>query len=155
MTVASPVADIADSTPAALDLDISGMTCAACAGRVERALRAVPGVTEASVNLATERHDHAEQPVTGEPYPSLDVPDPATGSSLDLTAVEKYLVGLVVRAAGAEIKDVILYQDRDAPGAVRYGATFAFHNGAAVFLYILSAGSSRHEDFTPPATVNA
>lgn len=37
------------------DLDISGMTCAACAGRVERALRAVPGVTEASVNLATER----------------------------------------------------------------------------------------------------
>lgn len=102
-----------------------------------------------------ERHDHAEQPVTGEPYPSLDVPDPATGSSLDLTAVEKYLVGLVVRAAGAEIKDVILYQDRDAPGAVRYGATFAFHNGAAVFLYILSAGSSRHEDFTPPATVNA
>ncbi|WP_343549193.1 heavy metal translocating P-type ATPase [Ralstonia sp.] len=37
------------------DLDISGMTCAACAGRVERALRAVPGVTDASVNLATER----------------------------------------------------------------------------------------------------
>ena len=42
-------------TAASLDLDISGMTCAACAGRVERALRAVPGVTEASVNLATER----------------------------------------------------------------------------------------------------
>ncbi|WP_416238606.1 heavy-metal-associated domain-containing protein, partial [Raoultella planticola] len=37
------------------DLDIGGMTCAACAGRVERALLAVPGVTEASVNLATER----------------------------------------------------------------------------------------------------
>jgi Cu+-exporting ATPase len=30
------------------------MTCAACAGRVERALRAVPGVAEASVNMATE-----------------------------------------------------------------------------------------------------
>ncbi|ATG18494.1 copper-translocating P-type ATPase [Ralstonia pickettii] len=41
--------------PASLDLEIGGMTCAACAGRVERALRAVPGVTEASVNLATER----------------------------------------------------------------------------------------------------
>ena len=36
-------------------LAISGMTCAACAGRVERALRAVPGVVSASVNLATER----------------------------------------------------------------------------------------------------
>jgi Cu+-exporting ATPase len=30
------------------------MSCAACAGRVERALRAVPGVAEANVNLATE-----------------------------------------------------------------------------------------------------
>jgi Cu+-exporting ATPase len=38
----------------ALSLDIGGMTCAACAGRVERALARVPGVADASVNLATE-----------------------------------------------------------------------------------------------------
>jgi Cu+-exporting ATPase len=38
-------------------LDISGMTCAACAGRVERALAAVPGVARAEVNLALERAD--------------------------------------------------------------------------------------------------
>jgi cation transport ATPase len=31
------------------------MTCASCVGRVEKALKAVPGVTEATVNLATER----------------------------------------------------------------------------------------------------
>lgn len=37
-----------------LQLDVSGMTCAACAGRVERALNKVDGVT-ASVNYATER----------------------------------------------------------------------------------------------------
>ena len=37
------------------DLDIGGMTCAACAGRVERALKRVPGVTDAAVNLTTER----------------------------------------------------------------------------------------------------
>jgi P-type Cu+ transporter len=36
-------------------LDIEGMTCASCVSRVERALRAVPGVIEASVNLATNR----------------------------------------------------------------------------------------------------
>ncbi|MCX8510006.1 MAG: copper ion binding protein, partial [Rhodobacteraceae bacterium] len=36
-------------------LDIQGMSCASCVGRVERALKAVPGVAEASVNLATER----------------------------------------------------------------------------------------------------
>ncbi len=41
--------------PRTLDLSIEGMTCASCVGRVERALSAVPGVTGASVNLATER----------------------------------------------------------------------------------------------------
>ncbi len=38
-----------------LDVGIAGMTCAACAGRVERAVRALPGVAAASVNLASER----------------------------------------------------------------------------------------------------
>ena len=38
-----------------LSLPIEGMTCAACAGRVERALRKVPGVEEVQVNPATDR----------------------------------------------------------------------------------------------------
>ena len=42
-------------TQQAVDLQIGGMTCASCVGRIEKALRAVPGVAEASVNLATER----------------------------------------------------------------------------------------------------
>jgi P-type Cu+ transporter len=37
-----------------LEIGIGGMTCASCVSRVERALKKVPGVTEASVNLATE-----------------------------------------------------------------------------------------------------
>jgi P-type Cu+ transporter len=37
------------------DLAIEGMTCASCVARIERALRAVPGVREAVVNLATAR----------------------------------------------------------------------------------------------------
>jgi Cu+-exporting ATPase len=37
-----------------LRLQIDGMTCASCAGRVEKALRQVAGVTDAQVNLATE-----------------------------------------------------------------------------------------------------
>ena len=36
------------------ELEIEGMTCASCVGRVERALQAVPGVAQAHVNLATE-----------------------------------------------------------------------------------------------------
>jgi Cu+-exporting ATPase len=37
------------------ELAISGMTCATCAGRVEKALSSVPGVTRAEVNLASEK----------------------------------------------------------------------------------------------------
>jgi Au+-exporting ATPase len=40
---------------ATINLAIEGMNCASCVGRVERALTAVPGVAEASVNLATEQ----------------------------------------------------------------------------------------------------
>ncbi|MBU3580717.1 copper-translocating P-type ATPase [Polynucleobacter sp. AP-Capit-er-40B-B4] len=36
-------------------LDIGGMTCASCVGRVEKALNKIPGVEAASVNLATEQ----------------------------------------------------------------------------------------------------
>ncbi len=38
-----------------IDLAISGLSCASCVGRVERALLGVPGVIAAAVNLATER----------------------------------------------------------------------------------------------------
>jgi|JI10StandDraft_1071094.scaffolds.fasta_scaffold48635_4 Cu+-exporting ATPase len=37
-----------------LDIAVGGMTCASCSGRVERALKKVPGVLDATVNLATE-----------------------------------------------------------------------------------------------------
>ena len=37
-----------------LSFPVEGMTCASCVARVERSLAKVPGVSEASVNLATE-----------------------------------------------------------------------------------------------------
>jgi Cu+-exporting ATPase len=45
---------IPSTTAPTLDIGIGGMTCASCVGRVEKALRKVPGVQQASVNLATE-----------------------------------------------------------------------------------------------------
>jgi P-type Cu+ transporter len=43
-------ADVRETT-----FSVSGMTCASCVGRVEKALEKVPGVLEARVNLANER----------------------------------------------------------------------------------------------------
>lgn len=41
--------------PTVLDIAVGGMSCASCVGRVEKAIAAVPGVTRAEVNLATQR----------------------------------------------------------------------------------------------------
>ena len=46
---------VTPTSPFTLTLQVGGMTCASCSGRVEKALRAAPGVLDASVNLATER----------------------------------------------------------------------------------------------------
>jgi Cu+-exporting ATPase len=48
--------DLSVSGPADthLTLGVSGMTCAACATRIEKVLKRLPGVAEANVNLATE-----------------------------------------------------------------------------------------------------
>ncbi|MCR5978133.1 heavy metal translocating P-type ATPase [Gordonia jinghuaiqii] len=56
MTANAPSADLQ-----LVDLDISGMTCASCANRIERKLNKLDGV-RASVNYATERA-HVEAPV--------------------------------------------------------------------------------------------
>jgi Cu+-exporting ATPase len=45
---------VASTALAAVSLPIEGMTCASCVQRVEKALKRVPGVRSASVNLATE-----------------------------------------------------------------------------------------------------
>jgi len=42
------------NTASVIDIGIGGMTCASCVMRVEKALKKVPGVDNATVNLATE-----------------------------------------------------------------------------------------------------
>jgi Cu+-exporting ATPase len=47
-----PDADVASSASGHVDLALDGMTCAACAARIEKTQNRVPGV-EAAVNFAT------------------------------------------------------------------------------------------------------
>jgi Cu+-exporting ATPase len=54
MTTTAPSAATATEATASCTLDIGGMTCASCVGRVEKALNRVDGVAAAEVNLATE-----------------------------------------------------------------------------------------------------
>ena len=45
----------ASGNPGGLKLQVTGMTCASCVLRVEKSLKSIPGVLDASVNLATEQ----------------------------------------------------------------------------------------------------
>ena len=70
-------------SPDTFDLPITGMTCASCAGRVERALRKVPGVKNATVNLANERA-HVEVLEKIDPHSLIAAVDKAGyGASLE------------------------------------------------------------------------
>ena len=75
-----------------IELGIGGMTCAACVGRIERVIKKVPGVLDASVNLTTERA-------------SISVLSGATPTDALMAAVEK---------AGFEPRDLGAGQDEAA-----------------------------------------
>ena len=54
------------------ELAITGMTCASCSARVERALNKLPGVKAAAVNLATERAEGHFDPQPPQPEQIAD-----------------------------------------------------------------------------------
>src|SRR5215469_13019638 len=49
------IAPATQGSQAGITLALEGMSCASCALRIEKGLKKVPGVADASVNLATER----------------------------------------------------------------------------------------------------
>ncbi len=57
-----PLAHLRPPAPYRAQFDIAGMHCAACANRNERALKGLPGVREATVNLALRRAHVAFDP---------------------------------------------------------------------------------------------
>ena len=73
------------------DLPIAGMTCASCAGRVERALRKVSGSSAVSVNLATEQ---ARVQAPGDSLPALMEAVERAGYSVPQQTVELSIDGM-------------------------------------------------------------
>ncbi len=73
--------------PERVRLDISGMTCAACSARVQRALESAAGVHEASVNLMTRRAAIGYDPIVTSPNRLVEVVERAGyGARLDADA---------------------------------------------------------------------
>src|SRR5260221_5537216 len=60
---ATKLTETAPETEAHTTFDLEGMTCASCAMRIEKGLKKVPGVLDASVNLATEQASVTYDPI--------------------------------------------------------------------------------------------
>ncbi len=76
-----------------IELPITGMTCASCSARVEKALKRTPGVLDASVNLAAERASVVFSPAT-------------VGYAELRAAVAQAGYGVIAPAEGAAPEDV-------------------------------------------------
>lgn len=88
-----------DDAPIRL-LPIAGMTCAGCAVRVERALRKVPGVSEATVNAATEQAEIAGNA----PLPGLIGAVRDAGYDVPLRRVTLGIEGMTCASCAARVE---------------------------------------------------
>ncbi len=125
-------------------LSIRGMTCEHCAQAVERALRAVPGVNEATVNLeerlakvtAADGVTHAElaQVVTAAGYSVEERPSaPATkeaegGAAADAHRAELPITGMTCTSCAAGIERAL----RKLPAVERASVNFASERATVI-----------------------
>ena len=89
-------------------IPVTGMTCAACSGRVQRTLEKTPGVAEASVNLMTGAATVAYDPVVTTPDRLVDTIR-STGYGAELPLPEESgeeLLDAQDEARAAEVRDL-------------------------------------------------
>jgi len=97
----------ASSAPerAVLDLPVEGMTCAACAARIEKSLARLPGV-EAAVNFASERVRVRFDPASLSPERVLECIR-KTGYTVPEQSVDLAISGMTCAACAARIEKVL------------------------------------------------
>ena len=97
---------VASGNPGSIQLQVNGMTCASCVMRVEKALKVVPGVMDASVNLATEQVS-----VRAEPFVNAQTLAQAirkAGYDVPTTQVTLNIEGMTCASCVARVEKALL-----------------------------------------------
>ena len=94
-----------------LEIGIEGMTCASCVAHVEKSLRDLPGVSEATVNLATERAQVHYDPAILAPQRMADAIH-EVGYTPIVSEMEFAVEGMTCASCVAHVEKAI----RDLPG---------------------------------------
>ncbi len=100
-----------------LRLPVSGMSCATCAGRVERALAAVPGVVSAQASLADESVEIAGQA----PLPALEAALRRAGYGLAERVAELSIAGMTCANCAQRLERAL----GRTPGVIEAAVNFA------------------------------
>ena len=106
------------SASTTFDLPIQGMTCASCAGRVERALRKVAGAEHVSVNLATE---HARVQAPADALPALVDAVSQAGYSVPAQSLELQIGGMTCASCAGRVERAL----NKVPGVQRVSVNLA------------------------------
>ena len=96
----------APGSQAGIKLQITGMTCASCALRVEKSLKALPGVKDASVNLATEQADVSADPLLS--AGALAAAIRKAGYGVAVTEVTLQIEGMTCASCVARVEKALL-----------------------------------------------
>ncbi|WP_298234482.1 heavy metal translocating P-type ATPase, partial [uncultured Azohydromonas sp.] len=116
----------ASNAMAVCSLPIEGMSCASCVTRVEKALAAVPGVRQASVNLATEAASvQAEGPV---PLQALRAAVQRAGYRVSEQTVRLRVEGMTCASCSARVERVLSRQ----PGVISASVNLATEQAEVV-----------------------
>ena len=103
--------------PVELTLRVTGMTCAACVRRVEKAVSAVDGVTEAAVNLATNTARVALAP-GAQPTAAIVGAIRDAGYGVETERIDAEVEGIFCASCVKRIEDSLLR----APGVIEANA---------------------------------
>ncbi len=103
-----------------LSLAVEGMNCASCAGRVERALAALPGVASASVNLATGRAEVVFDGPAADPRAAVSAIE-AAGYAVPEETVELAVEGMHCASCVGRAERALLA----VPGVLEVGVNLA------------------------------
>ena len=109
-------------------LPIEGMTCASCVGRVERALQKMPGVVEASVNLATEAASVRSAPGIG--LADLRAAVEKAGYTVGESSVSLAIDGMTCASCVSRVEKALLR----VPGVVRAEVNLATESASVTLV---------------------
>lgn len=121
-----------------ITIPVTGMTCASCAGRVERVLSRTAGVSQASVNFAAEKANVAYDPDTVSVGALIDTIEEA-GYTAEIRKVSFGVTGMTCASCAGRVEKAL----RGVPGVLDAGVNFAAEKASVEYL----AGSAETRDF--------